>query len=377
MGLSGAAGAMLSDLARSPWPLVAVIFVFGLLIAVNYYFDAIKGKVGLTTKSAALFTVLGGALAYWNQPALAIALAVAATVLLSLKVEIHQFVHHLTQEDLVATLKFAVVTAIILPVLPNQSFGPEPFNILNPLKIWLFVVLISGISFVGYVLIKIAGSRKGIGLTGLFGGLASSTAVTLSFTDRSKQNDELAKPLAFAIILAWSVMFGRVIAAVAALNLALAKMIWLPMTICALVGLACCAYLFRVSKSGKESQEIHFSNPFRLGPALKFGFLFVLILLVSRVAQVYFGNTGIYVSSFFAGLADVDAIALSMAKLSKSAAGIDMSIAAKAIILSTVANTVLKGSFVIFGGSKAIRKAILPGFILLLIAGTGCMLMVK
>jgi uncharacterized membrane protein (DUF4010 family) len=134
--------------------------------------------------------------------ALAVAVGVTTTVLLSLKFELHGLVAQFTREDILAVLKFSVITAIILPVLPNRTFGPPPFDVLNPYEIWLMVVLISGISFLGYILFKIVGSRRGVGLTGLLGGLASSTATTLSFSSRSKKGGQLAKPFALAITIA-------------------------------------------------------------------------------------------------------------------------------------------------------------------------------
>jgi uncharacterized membrane protein (DUF4010 family) len=369
MGLLGCAGAHMSSVLNSVLPFVTVLVVVGAFLVVNYFVEAPAGHLGLTTKVTGILTVLTGGLAYVGQIPLAVALGVAATVILSVKPEMHRLVKHITREDIYATLKFAVITAIVLPVLPNRTFGPPPFDILNPLKIWLLVVFISGISFVGYVLIKVIGTRKGIGLTGVMGGLVSSTAVTLSFTQRSKGNEQLSRPFALAIIVAWTIMFFRVIAAVAVLNASLVGLIWLPLLVPAAVGLGYCVYLFLVQKPDREHEGVAFSNPFELGPAIKFGLLFVVILLVSKVAQVYLGNTGVYLSSFVSGLADVDAIALSMAKLSRPGAGVAPVVAAQAIVLAAVANTLLKGSIVIFAGSTGLRKAILPGFILILATG--------
>jgi uncharacterized membrane protein (DUF4010 family) len=187
MALVGAAAAMVADMLDSPWAFVGIVFPLGLLIAVAYFITAWRGGMGMTTEVAALVTILAGALAYWEQITLAVALAVVTTGLLSLKLELHGFVERLTREDIFAVLKFALITAIILPVLPNETYGPPPFDVLNPYTIWLLVVLISGISFLGYVLIKLLNAREGITLTGLLGGLASSTATTLSFAERSQK----------------------------------------------------------------------------------------------------------------------------------------------------------------------------------------------
>jgi len=243
ISLIGCTAAMITQLTASPLPFVAIIIILGLLITVNFFIQAWRGETGLTTEVAALMTALAGALVYWNNMALAVALTVTTTILLSFKLELHTFARHLTKPDIFSTLKFAVISVIILPVLPNKLFGPAPFNIFNPYKIWLLVVFISGISFVGYILIKIIGPRKGISLTGLLGGLASSTAVTLSFTQKSRDNKILAKPFALAILIAWTVMFARVLILVAAINSSMMKLLWIPLTASMIVGLIYCFYL--------------------------------------------------------------------------------------------------------------------------------------
>jgi uncharacterized membrane protein (DUF4010 family) len=370
MGLVGCAAAMAADVLASPWPFVGIITAMGAMITVAYFIMAQRGGVGLTTETAALLTVIAGALCYWGHLGLAVAIGVATTVLLSLKMEMDVFVRRITREDVYATLKFAVITAIVLPVLPNQSVGPPPLDVLNPYKIWLMVVFISGISFLGYVLVKVVGSRQGIGLTGLLGGMVSSTAVTLSFAQRSQREAELAKPFALAITVAWTVMFSRVVVEVAALNRALLRVLWLPMAASAAVGLAYGVYLYFSQRTDEEGQ-VAFSNPFELGPALKFGLLYALVLLVSKAALMYLGDTGVYLSSVVAGLADVDAITLSMAELSHAAGGVSLITAQRAIVLAAMSNTVVKGSIVLTSGSPALRRALWPGFALMLVTGVG------
>lgn len=144
---------------------------------------------------------------------------------------------------MLATLKFAVITAIVLPLLPNRTFGPAPLDVLNPQNVWLMVVFISAISFIGYVLIKLVGPRRGVGLTGLLGGLVSSTSVTLSFTQRSRGNAALAKPFALAITVAWTMMFARVLVEAAVLNGQLLSALWIPIGGAGGIGLVYCGYL--------------------------------------------------------------------------------------------------------------------------------------
>ena len=230
------------------------------------------------------------------------------------------------------------------------------------------VVFISGISFLGYLSIKVVGSRQGIGLTGLLGGLVSSTAVTLSFSQRSQTQLDLAKPFALAIMVAWTTMFLRVVAEVAALNIALLRVLWLPIAASAAVGLAYGLYLY-LSQRTDEEGGADFSNPFELGPAVKFGLIYAAILLVSKAAQTYLDDTGVYLASVVAGLTDVDAITLSMAELGGQAGGVSMTVAARAIVLAAMSNTVVKGGIVLVSGSASLRRALLPGFVLMLVTG--------
>lgn len=369
MSLVGGMAAMLADLLDSPWVFVGIIAPMGILIAVGYFVTAWRSDTGMTTEVAALATTLIGALCYWGELVIAVALGVTITVLLSLKVELQRFVARLTREDILAALKFAVITAIILPLLPNETFGPPPFDVFNPYQIWLFVVLISGISFLGYVLMKLIHSEHSITLTGLLGGLASSTATTLSFTQRSHKNPAFGRSFALAILLAWAVMFGRALVEVATVNFSLISTIWLPMTITAGAGLLYGITLFIRGLDDDDHEEVVLTNPFELGPAITFALIYVVVLVISRAGQTYFGDAGVYISSVIAGLADIDAIALSMADLSSRPGGLSSDIAGRAIMIAALANTFAKGGIVLFTGSPALRRALLPGFLLML--GTG------
>jgi uncharacterized membrane protein (DUF4010 family) len=365
--LTGCTAAFLNDITGSPWPFLGVFLSLGLLIAIAYYLIARQGSVGLTTEVAAFLTMLIGALAYWEQLGLAVALGVAVTALLSFKLELHGLAERLNRQDILAILKFAIITAIILPVLPREPlWNRPPFDVLVPYKIWLMVVLISGISFSGYVLIKIAGSRRGIGLTGILGGLASSTAVTLSFAQRSRNYTAVGKPFALAIMLAWTVMFGRVLVEVAVVHAPLLRSLWLPLTAAGLIGLGYGLYLYFSPRTDDED-DVHVSNPFELGPAITFGLLYGFILLATNAAEQFLGSAGLYISSIISGLADVDAITLTTAELSRNGS-IEPDVATRAIVLAVVSNTCVKGAIVLSTGSATLRRAILPGFLLTLTA---------
>ena len=371
LGLTGCTGALLADELGSPWALVAPIFLVGALVVVAYLITAKRGDVGMTTEIAAIVTLLAGALCYFDREELAVALGVVVTLLLSFKLEIHQFTHRLTREDFIAIVKFGVITAIVLPVLPRTGLGEPPFDVLNPYRIWLMVVLISGLSFLGYVVMKLMKSSHGIALTGFLGGLASSTAVTITFSQRSQRASGLSRIFGIAVLVAWVTMFVRVVVEVAVVNRALLDSLWLPMFLAALAGALYCMFLARSKGREQGDQNVDFSNPFELGPAIRFGALYGLILLVSRIAQIHFGNEGIYISSVIAGFTDVDAITLSMAELSLPDGGLDPAVASRAVTLAAMANTVVKAAIVLITGSSAIKRAVVPGFLLMLSAGLG------
>jgi uncharacterized membrane protein (DUF4010 family) len=371
LGLLGCTAAFLAEQMESALAFVAIVAIVGGLIMISYVSTSRKGSIGITTEAAAVTTLLAGAICFQGELALAAALGVAMTVLLELKLQTRTLARNITQADVYATLTFAVITLIILPVLPSRSYGPPPFDVLVPHNIWLMVVFISGISFLGYLLIKIVGARRGVGLTGLLGGLASSTAVTLSFAQRSRSITGLERPFALAILLAWSVMFVRVMVEVAVINMALFRIVWIPLTAALVVSAAYCIYLYRIQSSGKQEEQDKYKNPFELGPALTFGLIYAVILLVANTARLYLGNTGVYLSSVASGLADVDAITLSLAKLSLDTDALDLHTAARGIVLAAVSNTLVKGGIVLGMGSMVLRKVIMPGLLATLATAIG------
>ncbi|MFO7742979.1 MAG: MgtC/SapB family protein [Anaerolineae bacterium] len=368
ISLLGAAGALAADELGSPWGFAGLVLPMGALLVMAYFISAWHHEAtGLTTEVATLLAVTAGALCYWGYLALGAAVGVSTTVLLSLKPEMHAFARRITREDIYATLKFAVITVIVLPVLPNQEFGPPPLDVLNPHEIWLMVVLISGISFLGYVLIKLVGARHGISLSGLLGGLVSSTAVTLNFARRS-QEEELERSFAVAIIVAWTMSFIRILIEVATVNRPLLAVVWPPLAAASAVGLLYGAYLYVLGRS-EEREEIDFSNPFELGTALKFGLLFAVVLVVSKAASLYAGSVGVYLSSFFSAIPGVDAMTLSIARLSGGMGGLALTTGARAIVVGAMSNTLAKGGFVMATGSMGLRRAVLPGLLLVLATG--------
>ena len=365
LSLGGAIAAMLADLYETPAILIA-FFVLATAFALIGYFGESwqRDHIGITSEIAIVISMMIGVLCYREELGLAVALGIATTVILSIKVETDRFVKALSREEMYAALQLAVISAIVLPVLPDRGLAEPPFDVLNPFNIWLMVVFISGINFVGYVFARLVG-QQGIEISGFVGGMVSSTAVTLGFSERSKREPDLARSLGVAIIISWTVMYARLLVLVWVLDQELFLHAWLPLTISAVVGLAYSAFLY-LKQRRDEKGDIKLKNPLDLRSAVRFGLLFTAVLLISRVAEFYFGEVGLMVSSMISGLTNATAVTLSVSELSRQTA-IGLDVATQALLLAIVANLVSKGGIVILGGDRELRRVILPGLILMLV----------
>ncbi len=355
------------------WMVTAAFLAVASLVTVSYVITSQAGQFGATTEVSGLFTFLVGVLCGWGDLGVAVGVGVAGLLLLSIKDWSHRVAEGLSEEDVVAAVKFAVITAIILPLLPNQAYGPiEALRVLNPFKIWLMVVLISGLNFASYLLVKVVGQRHGLGITGILGGLVSSTAVTLGFSQRSRLEPALAAALTLGILLAWTVMFVRVVVMVSIVSPDLGLRLGTGIGLMAGVSLALCAFLWWRQRTGEQEdgQETVKSgqNPFDLGEAVKFGLLFGVVTFVAKAAQVYFGDTGLYIAGGLAGLTDVDAISLSMANLANTNPA-DIGPAARTVLIAVLSNTLVKGGMAVSLGGAAMRQRMLPFSLLLLGSG--------
>ena len=368
ISLAGAlAGYLDKSLGLSVWAL-AIFVLIGLLVVGEYVVTALRGDTGITTEVSALLAFLLGLLCAHGQFQLASAIAVVMALLLALKQWLHHLATQINAADVEATLKFAIVTLIILPLVPNESYGPPPLDALNPYKIWLMVVLISALNFASYLVIKVVGTEHGIGLVGILGGLASSTAVTLGFARRSQQNSAEAPALALGILLAWTVMLVRVAIMTALISWELGRQLFGVLGLLSVASLLSVAWLWRISQRQVRGEVKSGSNPFELSEAIKFGLLFGVVVLLARAAQVYFGDAGVYLASAIAGLTDVDAITLAMADLVKVDPA-SLQLGARAVVIAVLANTVTKSAMVLGLGSAELRRLMLPVTLGLLATG--------
>jgi uncharacterized membrane protein (DUF4010 family) len=311
---------------------------------------------GLTSEAAMLVMFVIGAFLAMEKTALAIALGGTVAVLLHLKPEMHRFAARLGERDFKAIMQFTLISLVILPVLPNQFHGP--YEVLNPFKIWLMVVLIVGISLGGYIAYKALGPRAGALASGLLGGLISSTATTVSYARRSKQSPATATLATFVITMASTVVFVRVLVLIGTTAPAFLSTAWPPLAImlgCLSVLSVICWMARRGESSSMPAQE----NPSELKPALLFAALFAVVLVATAAAKDYFGQSGLYVVAVLSGLTDMDAITLSVTQM-VNAQNLPAETGWRLILVASLSNLVFKaGTVAVIGGSKLAMRVTL------------------
>lgn len=374
IALLGALGAFMERELDQNWLLVAAFIAVSALVIMSYATTAARGELGITSEISALLAFMVGALCGWDKVAVASVATVVSLLLLTLKDFLHGLARRVELADVEATLQFAVISVIILPLLPNETFGPPPLDVINPYKIWLMVVLIAGLNFLGYVLVKVLGGEHGFVVTGILGGLVSSTAVTLSFSQRSRREPEMASAFVLAIVVAWTIMFVRVVVVVGLVNRFLARDLALALGCMAAAGLLVSLVLWRRSRGRVTGMVTAGANPFELSEAIKFGLLFGIVTVIAKAAEIYLGAKGLYLAGAIAGLTDVDAISLSMANLATSNPQ-SVKIAAYTIVIAVLSNTLVKTGMAAFMGAPALRRTIIP-VTLMLIAAAGAGILV-
>jgi uncharacterized membrane protein (DUF4010 family) len=360
VALFGTLSALLSAKLDSPWLLIAgLLAVATMIIAAYHNKPAEEGDPGTTTVIALLLCYGLGVMTWYGMSKLAVMLAIAVTALLYFKPELRGMSQRLTRSDLVAVLQFSVLTFIVLPILPDQNFGP--FNAFNPHQAWLMVVLISGISLAGYAALHLVGTRYGAPLLGFFGGLVSSTATTLLYARNSRNNPAMAQIAGSVIVIASMVVLLRllVLSSVVAYG-AVPKL--LPVLASGfLFGLAVAMYSWRTRIKGAKLSIPDTPNPAELRTALSFGLLYVVVLLGAAWMQDIAGNRGLYAVAVVSGLTDVDAITLSSLRLF-TLGQLSEHQAITSIALAFISNLTFKFAMVIFIGGKNLAKFVATGF---------------
>ena len=364
---AGAIAAWLSGSSATPWIFLGTGALVTAIVVTGYWLDARRDpdEIGKTTEIGVLVVFLLGGAVVLGKKEIAVALAIATAAILAFKEPLHGFVDKIGREELKAAIKLLIATFIVLPVLPNRTI--DPFGAINPHSLWWLVILISGLSFAGYLVTKWIGSKRGLLVTGLAGGMVSSTATTVSLARKSgdradtKQADAGAKEaeaVAAAILAAWTIMPIRIAVVLGIVALPLVARLALPLGILAAVSAGFALFhLLRSPKSSTVGADLQLQNPFRLTSSIQFALLFAVVLVIVAVVRQHFPGIGVRAVSALAGLVDVDAITLSLARgggeEDAGGGGVEA-----AILIAALANTLTKGIFASVVGSPALRRRV-------------------
>jgi len=335
---------------------LAIAFGVGNVIASKNLDEEHSG--GITSEIAALLVFgLGVYLAdVENERSLAVLFTGVIALLLHYKKPMHGFVNGLEKGDVRAIMQFVLITLVILPVLPNQTFGP--YDVVNPFNAWLMVVLIVGIGLTGFLVYRIGSSRVGTLLSGLLGGLVSSTATTVSASRFAKGNNERTTAAVLIIMIATAVSILRIILELVAVNRGDILETGMPLGAFLLVVIVVTVVLY-IRRSGEVVELDPPENPAQLKPALIFGILYVVILLAVAAAKEHLGQAGLYIVAVISGLTDVDAITLSTAKLMETDS-LETSTGWRVILIAALSNLVFKGGIAgVVGGGEVLKRIIL------------------
>ena len=363
----GTACAFVARSLDSPWLVPVGFALVGLTIAGAYLADpaTTAEDSGTTTVVAAVLVYVLGALNLHGERTLAVALGIGTTALLYFKTELEGVATRLTPTDIRSMLQFGAISAIVLPLLPDQGYGP--YGVLNPFHIWLMVVLISGVSLAGYLAWRLTLEGKGLLLTGLLGGLISSTATTFAYARHARDATQTPSAALTVILLASIAKLLRVL--LLALVIAPAVVQLLLLTILpALVATVPALWWHYRRASGQKGEEMdRLQNPTQLATAVLFGAFYALILLAAAWLSDVVGSGGLFVLSFVSGLTDVDAITLSSARLAGQG-NISLAESATAITLAVAANMIFKAGVSVVVGGRTVGRQVAIAFALPLAA---------
>ena len=375
--LIGAVAAWLSQSLGNAWVFVTAVAAVAALAVAGYVVQArVKpNAIGLTTETAAVgVCLLGGACtAGYAEAALAVGIAISAV--LAYKEPMHGLVAKLGPDDISAGVKLLAATFIVLPLLPTAAV--DPWGALKPRSLWTLVILIAALSLVGYVATRALGPQRGTAVTGLSGGLVSSTAVTLAFAKQSREEGgKTDDALAGGLLLAWAVMGVRIVVLAAILFPPLVRPLLLPFGAMTAVTLGAAVVFLRRGRAEQPAAagEVVLKNPFSLTAATKFGLLFAVVLLVVAAVERYFPGQGYYLVAALAGLTDVDAITLSMAGVARSG-GAPLATVVGALVVAALANTLVKCGLVVAAAGAKLRRSIVAVTAVLVVVGVAAILL--
>ncbi len=336
-----------------------------IIVMISYYVSSSSGELGSTTEFTLIISFLLGLLTFLGHIQISLIISIIMVTLLSLKMQMKTIVGKITQDEIYAVLKFVILVALVLPFLPDKTI--DPYNVFNPRDIMLVIILTSGLNFGGYLLTKILGARRGILLTGIAGGLVSSTAVSWVFSKKSKENPELSKNFAAAILLASTIMPLRVILLIYIFNKSLLSVLIIPLVALSIIGLIYAVILAKKNSGYLTEDGIKAENPLDFIEALKFGALFTIIIFFVHFAIQYLGSGGVLLASAVSALTDVDAITISLSKLTET--NLTPAIIKNAILLAVLSNSLVKLFITLIFGTRELKKFTAIGFGLMVLAG--------
>ncbi|MCE5301509.1 MAG: MgtC/SapB family protein [Planctomycetaceae bacterium] len=354
----GSLSAVLAGHFQDSWILAAGLLAIAAMIVVGHAFRSQRPDAhpGMTTDAALLLMYVVGAMVVIGPLPVAIAVGGGAAVLLQFKPELHGIARKLGDEDLRAIMQFVLITCIILPVLPNRTYGP--YHVLNPFETWLMVVLIVGLSLGGYIAYKFFGRDAGIFLGGVLGGAISSTATTVSYARGARNDPAAQRAAAVVILIASTVMYLRVLLSVGVVSLDFLAAVWpFIAALMLLTSLPALALWFRVRQQPSTMPEP--TNPTQLTSALVFGMLYAAVLLALAIAKNAWHGEGLFAVAFLSGLTEMDAITLSTARMSIG----DPQVAVdgwRLLVVAAMANMVSKSALAgILGGWQLLVRVVL------------------
>jgi len=339
---------------------VAAGLIFTIGIAWLSYYRTSQGSLadkGYTTEVALVTTYILGALTGYGLAVEALMMAVIVLLLLHFKDILHEFSRSLSRDDIRQIIQFLLISIVVLPILPDRAYGP--FHAFNPQQVWLMVVLVSGIGFAAYAAIKLLGTRAGLGVTGILGGIVSSTAVTLTMSRMTRTHTASTHAALLAIILACGAMFPRVLAYGLIFSPETAYHMLLPVGVITLFVAAIVAFLWRKAHSPGGSENYELKNPLSLRVALWFGALYGAVIFLSKLADAYFGQQGLFAVAALSGITDVDAITLSTVHMVQE--GLDAGLAARVVLLACGVNTLVKLGIGIALAAPQARAGLIAG----------------
>jgi uncharacterized membrane protein (DUF4010 family) len=369
--LGGVLGALSSEGDRSL--LAAAFAILGAVLGVFLWREGQKHEdLSATTFVAALVTFALGAFAVLGDTTIAAGAAVATLLLLANKETLHGWLARITWPELRSGLLLAAMTFIALPLLPDRTI--DPWQAINPHEIWLMTILIAAVSFAGYAAVKIAGPQRGLVLAATLGGLVASTAVTLSLARLARASAAHVRMLSGAILAAGAVMLLRVLAVVALLNAPLASAL-APVLLAGAVASGLIAAVLvggHARQPAGQSSDLVMRNPFEIGEVLRFGALLAVVMAAVALARQAYGDGGLFGVAAISGLADVDALTLSAARLD-----VPLTIAADAILIAIAVNTLAKTAYAGFAGGARIFGLLLASNVVIIGIAYGARLLLQ